>query len=210
MWQPEIVDQIYWYISRTAAITAYILLFLNFSLGIGLKSKCLDPWPGRWRAFDLHKFTAILGGSLAVLHVFSLLGDTYLHFSLKSLLVPLASSFQPLWTALGVIGLYGGAIIVLSSYLSKLIGKKVWRTVHYISYVLFFVVLFHGLKTGTDSSLVWMQVLYIFTGSAAAFLLLWRFLIYRPQEVSPGNKAPLTAREESLRRIKAVILRPGR
>jgi predicted ferric reductase len=210
MWQPDVVAQIYWYISRTTAITAYILLFVNFSLGIGLKSKHLEPWLGRWKAFDLHKFTAILGGSLAVLHVFSLLGDTYLHFSLKSLLVPMASSFQPLWTALGIIGLYGGVIIVLSSYLSKFIGQKVWRTVHYISYVLFFIVLFHGLKTGTDSSLVWMQFLYIFTGSAAAFLLLWRFLIHRPKEVSPGNKAPLTAQEESLRRIKTVIFRHGR
>jgi predicted ferric reductase len=209
MWQPEVMDQFYWYVSRTAAITAYILLFVNFCLGIGLKSKYLDPWLARWRAFDLHKFTAILAGALAILHVFSLLGDTYLHFSFTSLLVPLASPYLPLWTALGVVGLYGGAVIVLSSVFSKFIGQKIWRVVHYLSYGLFFAILFHGLKTGTDSSIIWLQALYILTGSAAAFLLLWRLLLY-PSPVSLVKNAPLTGREESLRRIKTAFFRPDR
>jgi methionine sulfoxide reductase heme-binding subunit len=210
MWQPEAMDQLYWYISQTTAITAYILLFINFCLGIGMKSKYLDPWLARWRAFDLHKFTAILGGALAILHVFSLLGDSYLHFSLNSLLVPLASPYRPLWTALGVVGLYGGIVIVLSSFISKFIGQKVWRTVHYLSYVLFLAILFHGLKTGTDSSVVWIQALYIFTGSAAAFLLLWRLLLYRPPQASAVKNESLTPREESLMRIKTAMFRTGR
>jgi sulfoxide reductase heme-binding subunit YedZ len=186
-------------------LAAFILLFVNFCLGIGLKSKYVDPLIGRWRVFDLHQFTAILGGALVVLHVGSLLGDSYFNFSLSELFIPMASPYRPFWTALGVIGLYGGAVLALSSYIRKLIGQKVWRALHYVSFILFFMILVHGIKSGTDVSAVWVQYLYISTGTVAAFLVLWRIILYQFREVPRPNKIRTTNREESLRRIKEFL-----
>jgi hypothetical protein len=187
-------NHFFWYISRTSAMLAYILLFINICLGIGLKTKYLDSLMRRWRTFDLHQFTAILGGSLIILHIFSLLGDAYFSFTLSQLLVPMSSPYRPFWTALGSIALYMGAIIALSYYVRKIIGQKTWRVLHYISYGLFFVILFHGIMAGTDSSTVWVKWLYISTGTAAAFLFLWRFLSYRvsrhPVEIKTQTSSP--------------------
>jgi hypothetical protein len=54
-------SNIFWYISRTAALTAYLLFFVNIVLGLGMKLKFLDRLFERWRAADLHQFTALLG-----------------------------------------------------------------------------------------------------------------------------------------------------
>jgi methionine sulfoxide reductase heme-binding subunit len=167
---------------------AYILLFINICLGIGLKTKYLDPLMRRWRTFDLHQFTAILGGSLIFLHIFSLLGDAYFNFTVNQLLVPMSSPYRPFWTALGSIALYAGAIIAFSSFVRKIIGQKIWRAVHFVSYLLFFVILFHGIMAGTDSSTVWVKCLYISTGTVTAFLFLWRFFSYRSSQAPAGDK----------------------
>jgi methionine sulfoxide reductase heme-binding subunit len=179
----------FWYVSRTSAMLAYILLFINICLGIGLKTKTLEPLVRRWRTFDLHQFTSILGGALILLHVFSLLGDAYFNFSVSQLLVPMASPYRPLWTALGSIALYAGAVIALSSFIRKLIGQNLWRVLHFLSYALFFVILAHGIMAGTDSSTVWVKWMYVSTGAVTAFLFLWRFLIYRDRPESIADKA---------------------
>lgn len=172
-------NHFYWYLSRTSAIAAYILLFISICLGIGFKSKYLKPVLGQWRALDLHQFTMLLAGSLVALHIFSLLGDSYFSFNLSDLLIPMASPYRPLWIALGIVGFYAGLIIVLSNCIRKFLRQKAWRTIHYSSYILFFIILFHGVLSGTDTATPWVQWLYISTGTIVAFLSLWRFLDYK-------------------------------
>jgi cytochrome b561 len=172
----------YWYISRTSAMAAYILLFVNICLGIGLKTKYLDSMMKRWKTFDLHQFTGMLAGALILLHIFSLLGDAYFKFSVSQLLVPGSSPFRPFWTALGSVSLYAGGVIALSYYVRKFIGQKVWKAIHYVSYLLFFAILFHGIMTGTDTTTAWVQWLYVATGTVVAGLFLLRFFSYRSEQ----------------------------
>jgi methionine sulfoxide reductase heme-binding subunit len=91
----------------------------------------------RWRAADLHQFTALLGMALVGLHVFSLLGDTYHKYSLAQVLVPFTAIYRPGWTAWGIVGFYGLMIVTFSCYLRKYIGQKVWRAIHFASFGLF-------------------------------------------------------------------------
>jgi sulfoxide reductase heme-binding subunit YedZ len=170
-------NHVFWYISRTSAVLAYILLFINIVLGLGMKTKFLDKVSARWQSFDLHQFSALLAMALISLHIFSLLGDKYMSPSISDLLVPMATAYRPIWTALGIISFYILIIIVLSNYVRRFIGQKIWQAIHMLSFVLFYVILYHGLRTGTDSSALWMQQIYLITGTAAAFLFLWRFLL---------------------------------
>jgi hypothetical protein len=186
----ETPNHFYWYVSRTSALLAYMLLFLSICLGIGMKSKGLDSLWGRTLTFDLHQFASILGGGLVVLHVISLLGDSYFKFTIGDLLIPMVSAYRPFWTATGILGFYCGALLVFSFYIRRMIGQKTWRTVHYISYALFFIILLHGINTGTDTSLWWVQVLYVASGTAVAFLSLRRLAGYLQAE----PREPIAAR----------------
>jgi predicted ferric reductase len=168
---------IFWYLSRTSALLAYILLFINIVFGLGLKTKFMDKVSARWQSYDLHQFTALLAMGLITFHIFILMGDQYMSASLKDLLVPMSGAYRPFWTALGIISFYVLLLITMSSLLRRFIGQKVWRAIHMLSFVLFYVILYHGIKAGTDSANLWVQIMYIFTGAAATGLFLWRFLL---------------------------------
>lgn len=178
----------FWYISRTAAVVAYLLLFANVCLGLVVSSKGKGGLIAKWRAFDLHQFTALLAMGFLALHVFSLLGDAYFSFGAKELLLPFASPYRPLWTTLGVFSLYAAAVVTFSFYVRQRIGMKAWRAIHYTSFALFIVVLIHGIMAGSDTSAPWMQAVYMATGMAAAGLFLWRFLgSQTPEEPAAGR-----------------------
>ncbi len=165
---------IFWYVSRTAALTAYLLFFVNIVLGLGMKLRFLDRFFARWRSADLHQFTALLGVAFVCLHVFSLLGDSYYTYSIKQLLVPLTAIYRPGWTAWGIVGFYGVMIVTFSCYFRKFIGQNIWRIIHFASFGLFWAIIFHGIKTGTDTALPWVKIMYVATGTMVSFLFLLR------------------------------------
>lgn len=173
---PDSINHNFWYLSRASAWMAYILLFINICLGLALKSKFLNQVGEKWRALDLHQFTAILAMGLVALHVFSLLGDHYLNYTVAQLLVPGVSPYRPQWVSPGIIGFYLLVLIMITSYLRRFIGKSAWRAVHLTSFVIFAISLIHGIGSGSDTSLVWGQLTYIVTGVVVVFLALWRFL----------------------------------
>jgi len=48
------------HLSQVAGLTAYVLLWLNACVGLGLKTYLPLPFLTRWRVTDLHQFTALL------------------------------------------------------------------------------------------------------------------------------------------------------
>ncbi len=174
--QVQPINHFYWYLSRSSAMAASVLLFVSIFLGIGLKTRFLDRILGRWQAADLHQFTAVVAMALIGLHIFSLLGDSYLKFDWGGLFIPSASPYRPLWDALGVIGFYVLLVVTFSCYIRKFIGPVAWRILHYASFITFFLILFHGIKSGTDTTAPWTQWLYFTTGTILVLLFLWRFM----------------------------------
>jgi DMSO/TMAO reductase YedYZ heme-binding membrane subunit len=168
------VDHTFWYVSRAAGLTAYLLLFVNVCLGLGISSGLLDVIIARWRVFDLHQFTGLLAFGFVALHVFALLGDQFTGFTVSQLLVPFASSYRPAWTALGVLALYLLLAVGVSSYCRRYIGRLAWRVIHYLSYGVYLLVLGHAVLSGTDTSEPWAGLLYLSTGSVVVVLTLWR------------------------------------
>jgi sulfoxide reductase heme-binding subunit YedZ len=166
----------FWYLSRVSALISYLLLFVTLALGLGLKTRSLDRVLDRWRALDLHKFTALLATGLIFLHIFALLGDGYFHYTLSQLLVPGLSPYRSAWVALGILGTYATIVVVVSSYLRSRIGEKVWQALHALYLFIFLAIFAHSLMSGTDTGQPWAQWLYISTGVVLVFLMLWRWL----------------------------------
>ncbi|HEX5503655.1 MAG TPA: hypothetical protein VFW96_13615 [Thermomicrobiales bacterium] len=164
----------FWYLARAAGLSAYVLLFLTVCLGLGVQLHFLDALLARWRTFDLHEFAALLALGFVALHALALLGDRYTGFTLPQLLVPLASPYRPVWTALGVLAFYLFAAITASFYLRRRIGQRAWRALHYLTYAVFLLALAHGLFAGSDAATSWARALYWGTAAAVAVLTVRR------------------------------------
>ena len=170
------VEQNYfWYLARGTAITGYLLLWLNMMMGIGMSSKLSNTWPGRLISSELHQFTSLLGILFSVVHGLLLLGDQYLSYSILQVFIPFSSTiYRPFWVGLGQISVYLWGTLILSFYIRKKIGKKIWRVFHLSGYLTFVFVLLHGIFAGTDAGTPWMTAIYWSTGSIILALTFYR------------------------------------
>jgi predicted ferric reductase len=167
----------YWYLSRSSAFVAYILLWLSMALGLLITNRLARVWPGGPAAFDVHQYVSLLGLAFAVFHVFILLGDQNLRLSLGQLLAPFAAeTYRPFWVGLGQVGLYALGVVALSYYVRKPLGRNTWRLLHYLSFGTYLLALTHGLASGTDSATLWARGLYWVTGSVLLLLFFYRIL----------------------------------
>ena len=153
----------------------------------------------RYQVFDLHRFIALLALCFTLLHVFIVLPDDFIGFSLPELLLPFASAYRPFYMALGMVSLYLLALTILSFYLRPLVPYSLWRYLHYGTFGVFSLALAHGLGSGTDTHLAWAQALYGLSGGIVLLLLVrraWkggaRGLIRQPTPVAPDNLDPST------------------
>ena len=105
------------------------------------------------------------------------------------LLVPFSTlSYKPFWVGLGQMGFYTWGIVALSFYVRPVIGQKFWRTLHYLSFGMYFLALFHGLYSGTDTGLDWAQQYYWFSGASLLFLFFVRIISVIMEKIFPQKK----------------------
>lgn len=167
----------YWYLARASGFVAYLLLWLSMLLGVAITNTWARLWPGGPIAFDLHQHTSLLGLAFALFHALVLLGDTYMNYTLAQVLLPFASSdYKPLEVGLGQLGFYMMAIIGFSFYARRIIGRALWRAIHFLSFVVFLAVLAHGLTSGTDTTTLLARSIYWGTGGSLLFFTIYRVL----------------------------------
>jgi predicted ferric reductase len=184
----------FWYLSRATAFVSLSLLWVSMALGLGITNKMARLWPGAPAAFAIHEYVSLLGLAFAVFHAIIILGDKFIGFTLLQLLIPFSTtSYRPLWVGLGQIGLYTWALVDLSFYIRPTIGQKTWRWLHYASFGMYVLGMFHGIFSGTDSSLLWAQQYYWFSGASLLFLFFVRILTALFDFLFPQKKRPAPA-----------------
>jgi predicted ferric reductase len=167
----------YWYLSRATGLVALGILWASMMLGVGISNKMAQLWPGSPAAFALHEYLSLLGLGFAGFHGLILLGDHYTNFNLVQVLLPFATgNYKPVWVGLGQLGFYSWALVAVSFYVRKRIGMKPWRVLHYLSFLTYAGAVVHGLLSGTDSNLPWVQGFYWLTVSSFLFLLIARIV----------------------------------
>lgn len=168
----------YWYLSRSSAFVAYILLWLSMVFGLLMTNKLARVWPGGPTAFDLHQHASLLGLAFALFHALILLGDRYIQATLFQVLVPFQyAGYEPLWVGLGQAGFYGLAIVGLSFYVKDRLGRRAWRLIHFLSFAVFALALLHGIWSGSDSQSDLARAIYWTSGGSVLFLTVYRVLI---------------------------------
>lgn len=183
----------YWYLSRATAFVSLSLLWLSMALGLGITNKMARLWPGMPATFAIHEYVSLLGLAFALFHALVLLGDRYINFTLLQIFVPFSTvDYRPFWVGVGQIGFYIWLIVALSFYIRPVIGQKSWRLLHYLSFAMYFIGIFHAIFSGTDSSMAWAQNYYWFSAGSLLFLFFIRIVSIVIDGLFP-NKKPMPA-----------------
>lgn len=184
-WLPDLVASLsgsspkaYWYLARGSGFVAFVLLWLAVALGLGITNKLARLWPGGPAAVDVHQFVSLLALAFAAFHGLILLGDRYMNFTLADLVVPFSTeAYRPLWVGLGQIGFYLAVPVALSFYVRRWIGYRLWRALHYVSFAVYWLIVLHGVKAGTDTASSFGFGLYGITALSVYYLSVYRFLV---------------------------------
>jgi predicted ferric reductase len=167
--------KVYWYLARSSAWVAYLLLWLSMIFGLLITGKISRVWPGGPAAVDVHQFVSLLGIAFALFHGLILTGDQYIGFSVVQVLVPFSNPlYRPFWVGIGQIGFYTLVLVGLSYYVRRSLTPRVWRLIHYLSFLTFLLVLIHGITSGSDSAQPWAMLAYLMTGGSVWFLTVYR------------------------------------
>jgi predicted ferric reductase len=196
-----------WNVARAGGFTSYILLTLAIIVGLALSMKLQSParWP-RIINSELHNFLTLLSTIFLGVHVLAVLVDPYIKFSWADTLVPFVSQYRAPWLALGIVAMYVGIAIGISTWLRPHIGYKMWRKLHYLTFGIFVLATAHSIGTGSDTQTLWGFAIYAVSVVSVGVLLTWRIVLARkPKHAAPAVQAtarkplqaPMPARQQA-------------
>ncbi|CAA0115955.1 Phenoxybenzoate dioxygenase subunit beta [Mycolicibacterium vanbaalenii] len=142
--------QLWWYVARASGLVAWAAMTGSVLWGVLLATRVLRSIDNPAWLQDLHRW---LGGTaliMAGLHMLSLMLDGWTHFSLTEIFVPLAAAYRPWPVALGIVAFYLLAAVYGSSLLRPKMPRRLWKALHYGSYISVILVSFHAGWSGSD------------------------------------------------------------
>jgi len=153
-----LVNQALWFASRSCGQVSLLLLTLVVVLGaLHTGRAATRRWP-RFAVHTLHHNLAVLAVAFVAVHVAAAIIDPYAGIRWTDAVAPVASTYQPVWTALGAAAADLLLALVVTSVVRIRLPWRVWRVLHFAAYLLWPVALVHGLGTGgADASLGWMR-----------------------------------------------------
>ena len=143
-------DQLLWLTSRTAALTAFVVLLAAILTGQALRTSLLDGWVRKRAVADLHQFLTVCWLPLVAVHVVAVTLDAVSRLSWLDVLVPFRSSYEALPIGLGTCAFDLLIVVTVTSYLRDRISPPTWRWLHRLSYLMFALFGLHALLAGTD------------------------------------------------------------
>jgi predicted ferric reductase len=183
-----------WNVARAGGFTTYILLTLAVIVGLALSTQLQSParWP-RLINSELHNFLTLLATVFMVVHILAVWVDPFTKFGWSDILIPFASTYRPIWMALGIVSLYLGIAIGISTLLRSRIGYTWWRKLHVLTLLIFVLATIHGIGTGSDTQAGWALGIYI-VSSVLVGGLLCRRVFFKKTKSKPVSKANVVAR----------------
>jgi sulfoxide reductase heme-binding subunit YedZ len=177
-------QNITWYITRSSGMMAYLLLWLSTAWGLAIPSKVIDRLLHRSFTFDFHQVISLLSLGFLGLHIFILMADQFLPFSLAQILVPFISPYRPFWVGIGVLATYISILVTATFYLRQRIGLKTFRIIHLTSFIGYLGATIHGIASGTDSALPVAMLMYIGTFLVIVFLTAyWLLMLWQDRHL---------------------------
>lgn len=166
-----------WYLTRGSGLILLAVLTASVAMGILHKSgRTPSGWP-RFVIGDLHRNLALLGAALLVIHILTAELDPFAPVGWLAVVVPFLSSYRPIWLGLGTLSVDVLIAVVATSLLRSHLSLRLWRLVHWLTYLAWPIALLHSLGTGTDTRLGWVllfDLLCLAVVLAAVWYRVWR------------------------------------
>jgi sulfoxide reductase heme-binding subunit YedZ len=167
-------SQALWFATRGFGVVALLLLTAVVVLGAAGATRWRSRrWP-RFVVAGLHRNLTLLALVFIVLHVVTTVVDGYAPISLLNAVIPFTSPYRPIWLGLGAVAFDLLLALTATSLLRARIGYRRWRALHWLAYASWPVALVHGLGTGTDARLAWLQVVTLACVACVVGAVLWR------------------------------------
>ncbi|GAA5436297.1 ferric reductase-like transmembrane domain-containing protein [Deinococcus aquaticus] len=161
-----------WTLNRATGTVAYLLLAATTATGALLGSRYSPAWLTRAQQAGWHGVTSGFALTLGMVHGLLLTVDATYPQSLLAVLIPGASSVRPLPVALGTLGAYLLALVIVSTRARRHLNPRVWKALHLSAYPAFALLTAHGVTAGSDH----LGALYATSVAAVAFTFGLRLL----------------------------------
>ena len=163
-----------WALGRGNGIVALAFMTLSVVLGIGVRSgRPLFTLP-RFGIADVHRFVALAATLLVALHMGLLFMDPYAKLRLIDFVVPFLGAYRPLWQGLGTVAFDVLIVVIITSLLRRRLGLRIFRAVHWTTYLLWPIAMAHALGNGTDAGRIWFLGFAGVCALIVAITLVWR------------------------------------
>jgi ferredoxin-NADP reductase/DMSO/TMAO reductase YedYZ heme-binding membrane subunit len=175
---------LWWYVTRASAVLAWVIMTAAVLWGIVLSTRVFRGADNPAWLQDLHRY---LGGTalvLTLIHMVSLVLDPWLAMPIDQLLIPLIAEYRPLPVALGIVAFYVLAAVQVTSLVKNRLPRRLWKAVHYLSYVAVLAVAVHGAFAGTDAGAAWYQAVATVVVTATVLALIVRIIMARRRPTS--------------------------
>ena len=165
-----------WALGRGTGVVALVMFSLTMVLGIVSRSGRAFGGLGRFGVNEVHRTASLTGVGLVVVHMVSLFFDPYAQLRLVDFALPFMGSYKPLYLGLGTLAVDVLLVVTVVSLLRDRVGPRVFKAVHWLTYLLWPVALVHGVGNGTDAWSLWMDVVAGVCTLAVAGAVIWRLL----------------------------------
>ena len=201
-----------WYTSRAAGIVTFVLLTIVMVFGIMTATRVGNDQVPRFAVAELHRRLSLLAAVFVALHVFTTAIDSYVPTGFLSIILPGASPYKTIWVAFGTVAIDLMIAIIVTSLLRQHLSHDAWRAIHWLSYLMWPVVLIHVIMIGSDMKRLWMLALVVGCVAVVALALVWRIWAHPHPDGALTAVPKRTARRRSAlnRQVGTPQASPGR
>jgi sulfoxide reductase heme-binding subunit YedZ len=163
----------FWITTRAAGSVALVASSVSVCVGLVMSGRLVQG-----RRNDLrtaHEALSLATLAALVVHVLSLLADSFFHPSIFDVTIPFVSGYKQPWMSIGILSGWALVFLGLSYYARARIGQERWRRLHRWTALAWLGGVVHALGTGTDSGRVWFLVMAAIVVVPAFALVVERF-----------------------------------
>ena len=142
-----------WYVTRSTAVMAFVLMTVTFALGLAATQRAIasPSWP-RFATQQLHRNVSLLALLFLLTHIVTTLADSFVTVGWWSWIVPFVSHYRTTWVGFGTVAFDALVVVIVTSLLRDRLPLRLWRGVHWTSYLIWPLAFVHFIKTGTDAA----------------------------------------------------------
>ncbi|SEA34512.1 ferric reductase-like transmembrane domain-containing protein [Leifsonia sp. 21MFCrub1.1] len=168
------MNEVMWAFGRASGVISLLLFTATLLLGIVTRSGRPLPGMPRFSVSLVHRNVSLLAVVFLVLHVGTLMLDSYAKLGPIDVVVPFLGSFKPFWQGLGTVAFDLVLAIVLTGLLRRRIGQRAFRFVHWFTYAMWPIAVLHAIGNGTNGTSGWFLALAAGCAVLVAAAVVWR------------------------------------